>query len=194
MLDTTSPAAFSPLMPPSCPGDEKIVPKVARIHDTRWAMIEGALDAFDDPAAFSALDAGCNQGYFSVKLAQRGYRNVVGIDARAANIQDADLIRRTYELDNLQFRHLDLLKINPKEFGQFDVVLLLGLIFQTENPIGMLRALKSLARRMVIVEAQFAPEAIGDFDWGGRGITSKRRMAHMPSLTRPWSRELRLAA
>lgn len=145
-------------------------PGVEQIHETRLAMIESALEPLGAPAALSALDVGCNQGYFSIKLAERGHRHVMGIDARAVNIQDADLIRRTCKIDNLQYRHLDLLRINPKEFGQYDVVLMLGLIFQTENPVGMLRMVKALTRRMAIIEAQFAPEARGPFDWGGQNF------------------------
>lgn len=143
-------------------------PEVGQIHETRLAMIESVLEPLGTPASLSVLDVGCNQGYFSLKLAERGHRHITGIDARAVNIQDADLIRRACKMDNLQFRHLDLLRINPKEFGQFDIVLMLGLIFQTENPIGMLRAVKSLTRRVAIIEAQFAPEARGSFDWGGQ--------------------------
>ncbi len=152
--------------------DCSLPPGMERIHETRWTMIEKALEPLPEltkgAVSLTALDVGCNQGYFALKLAGHGFRHVVGIDARAVNIQDADLIRRACGIDNLHFRHLDLLRINPKEFGQFDVVLLLGLIFQTENPIGMLRAVKGLARRMVIIEAQFAPEAQGSFEWGGR--------------------------
>lgn len=143
-------------------------PEISRIHDTRWTMIARALESLDWSASLTALDVGCNQGYFAFKLAQMDFRHVVGIDARVVNIQDADLIRRIWQPDNLHFRHLDVFRINPKQFGQFDVVLLLGLIFQTENPIGMLRQVKDLARRLVIVEAQFAPETRDSFSWGSR--------------------------
>ncbi len=155
--------------------DCTLPPEVEVIHDTRWKMIESAVADLDRSASLTALDIGCNQGFFSLKLAQSDFRHVVGIDARAVNIQDADLIRRAWQLDNLHFRHLDVFRINPKQFGQFDVVLLLGLIFQTENPIGLLRLAKDLARRMVIVEAQYAIEACGDFSWGSK---NSKKEAH----------------
>lgn len=147
-----------------------LTPDVATIHETRWEMTEAALEPLRK-AGFSrltCLDVGCNQGYFSVKLAELGCRQVLGIDAREENIKDAELIQSIYGYDQLQFRQVDIGKITPKEFGKFDVVLLLGMVFQTENPVGLLRLVKSLARRVVIVESQLAAELKGQMEWGSQ--------------------------
>ena len=54
------------------------------IHDTRWTMLQQCLqDHFDGQfAQLRALDLASHQGYFSVKLAQMGFREVEGIEAR----------------------------------------------------------------------------------------------------------------
>ena len=143
-------------------------PGLVRIHDTRWQMLHRALESFceGDWAKLSILDVGCNQGYFAVQLARLGCRQVVGIDARSTHINSADLVRRAWGLENLQYRHLDLLKISPRDLDQFDVVLMLGALYQYENPIGALRAAKALAKRLVIVETQLAPDLKGEMNWG----------------------------
>jgi hypothetical protein len=105
-----------------------------------------------------------------VQLARLGCHQVVGIDARSSHINAADLVRRAWGLDNLQFRHLDLLKVSPRDFDQFDVVLMLGALHQYENPIGALRAAKALAGRMVIVETQLAPDQTGAMNWGADNL------------------------
>lgn len=145
-------------------------PEVAKIHDTRWAMLYEALEPLcaGDFSRLSCLDIGCNQGYFAVKLAQLGCRPVTGIDARAVHIRDADLMRRVWELTHLQFRQIDLWQVNPESFGQFDVVLLLGVLYNLENPIGALRLAHALARRAVVIETQIAPDIGGRINWGSK--------------------------
>ncbi len=143
-------------------------PEIALIHATRWAMLEAALSPLcnGDFSQLSCLDLGCNQGYFSIKLAQQGCREVLGIDARVSNIQDADLMRRIYDLQHLQFRQQNLWQINAASFGQYDAVLLLGLLYNLENPLGALRLAYALARRVVIIETQLAPDLTGEIAWG----------------------------
>jgi ABC-2 type transport system ATP-binding protein/lipopolysaccharide transport system ATP-binding protein len=145
-------------------------PEVTKIHDTRWEMLKAALEPLcaGDFSRLSCLDIGCNQGYFAVKLAQLGCRPVTGIDARAAHIQDADLIRRVWGHKYLQFRRLDLWQIDPESFGQFDVVSLLGVLYNLENPIGALRLARALARRAVVIETQVAPDIKGRINWGSK--------------------------
>jgi ABC-type polysaccharide/polyol phosphate transport system ATPase subunit/SAM-dependent methyltransferase len=138
-------------------------PEIARLHETRWQMLHGALEPLcsGDWQRLSCLDLGCHQGYFALKLARLGCRNVIGVDANAAHIGDADLLRRTWGFTNLHFRHLDVLKISPKDLEPSDVVLLFGLLDQLENPIGALRLARSLAKQAVIVETPVAADQEG---------------------------------
>lgn len=143
---------------------------VARIHDSRWRMLRAALEPLCDGdwSQLSCLDVGCNQGYFALQLAQLGCQRVVGIDARAAHINDADLMRRIWGADNLRFHHMDWLKLSPKDLEQFDVVLLFGFLYQVENPLGALRQAQAFAKRAVVVETQLAPELTDLMNWGAQ--------------------------
>ncbi|MFN0112770.1 MAG: ATP-binding cassette domain-containing protein [Blastocatellia bacterium] len=146
-----------------------------RIHPDRLAMIDSVLSQSfgDDFSKLSCLDVGCNQGYFSVEMARRGFRKTLGFDARQKNIEDANLIRRIYGLENLRFRVAQINKTPPAELGQFDVVLMLSVLFWLENPIGALRAAKALTKNMLILETPVAPDFSGEMVWGGRGVNKE---------------------
>lgn len=143
-------------------------PEIASIHADRWAMVKSVLtETFGkDWSPLDCLDIGCNQGFFPVKLAERGCRKVVGLDARQQNVDDAELIRQIYGLDNLSFQTGDISKIEPAEWPQFDVTLMLSLLFWLENPIGALRAAKAMTKRVLLVETPVVPEIKGKIDWG----------------------------
>ncbi len=187
---------FYPFRLPSGRQTECVLPpEIALIHATRWAMLEATLTQLcgGDFTQLSCLDLGCNQGYFAIKLAQQGCREVLGVDARVSNIQDADLMRRIYDLPHLQFRHLNLWQINAGNFGQSDVVLLLGLLYNLENPLGALRLAHALARRVVIIETQLAPDLTGEIAWGAEAsqkmvqgsfaLIDQQTEAHLPFMS-----------
>jgi ABC-type polysaccharide/polyol phosphate transport system ATPase subunit/SAM-dependent methyltransferase len=142
--------------------------EVARYHDDRLAMLYSAIDPIyeRDWSSVSCLDIGCNQGFFAVKMAERGCRQVLGIDVRAENIEDAKMIGQLYDLPDLSYDVADLYDLKPDETGQFDVVLMLSLLFLLENPINAIRIARALTRNVLIVETAVAPEVSGQIDWG----------------------------
>lgn len=144
-------------------------PEIAVVHDDRWAMLKSVLETTfqQDWSKLECLDIGCNQGFFSIKLTERGCRKVVGLDARRQNVEDARLIRQIYGLKNLSFQTGDITKIDTTDWQKFDVVVMLSVLFWLENPIRALRAAKALTRQVLIIETPVAPELSGDMDWGG---------------------------
>jgi tRNA (mo5U34)-methyltransferase len=148
---------------------ESYVPAdVATIHPARLGMLRRALDDTfgTDWSRLCALDLACHQGWFASHLARAGFANVVGVDIRRENLEDAELIARLYGLDALRFVQHDVNRLEPGELGEFDVVLVLGLIYHLENPIGALRVARGHTRRMCVVETQVTPNVSGVTDWG----------------------------
>lgn len=137
---------------------EAIGANLRSIHDTRKEMIEpvvrGVLQAAGPDA--SALDLACSEGWFSHRLLEWGARRVVGIDIRATNIRRARLIRDHFQIphDKLVLEQGDVLELDPSSLGQFDVVLVLGLIYHLERPLQALRLARALTRQACVIESQ----------------------------------------
>jgi len=141
---------------------------IQAIHDTRWSMLERCLDErLGGPRdALSAIDLASHQGWFAVQLARAGFGRVLGVDARASHVEDSTLIRRIYGLDGLEFRQGDVHELDAGKTGAFDLVLMLGLLYHLENPVGALRACRALCRGLCVIETQVVPGINGFVDYG----------------------------
>jgi len=128
-----------------------IEPEVELIHDTRRRMMFEVLDPMFSNAwpQVTCLDMACHERYFTHHLAERGCKRVVGVDARADHIYAADLIRKVHNQTNVEYRQLNIFDLNPQDYEPFDVVLMFGLLYHLENPIGALRIARALTRKSV---------------------------------------------
>jgi hypothetical protein len=142
------------------------------IHRTRESMLVAALEQEfrDSLREATCVDFGCHEGYFSQVLASR-CREVVGIDARAENIEHATLIRDVFGVRNLRFRQGDLQTLTRADVGRFDISLLFGILYHLENVVGVLRLAQAVTRRICVIETQVAPNMTGVTDWGTFQIT-----------------------
>ena len=140
---------------------------VEQIHTTRLQMMMSALEPVvgGDWAGHSVIDVACHQGYFASHLARRGC-DVLGIDARPEHVADTTLIAQAYGLSNLRAAQYDINILRPDELGQFDVTLMLGLLYHIENPVGAIRLARALTRKACVIETQVVPNMTGIVDWG----------------------------
>jgi len=141
---------------------------IQAIHDTRWQMLQSCLDERLGKSRndLTALDLASHQGWFAVKMAQAGFTSVSGIDARESHVDDSRLIAEIYGLDQLSFTQGDIHELDSGQLGQFDVVLMLGLLYHLENPIGALRTCRALCNNLCIIETQIVPGISGYVDYG----------------------------
>ncbi len=163
------------------PGGERVPcylsDEVARFHDNRETMLLSVLNPLfgSDWSGISCLDIGCNQGFFSIAMARQGCREVVGLDARAGNISDAELMREAYRLDNLRFVTADWQRVEWKPEETYDLTLMLSFLFWLEDPIGALRKARALTSRVLLIETPVAPEIGGSIDWGSHRVQKEIR-------------------
>jgi SAM-dependent methyltransferase len=143
------------------------------VHNARRAMIEPVVRealAAAGPDA-TVLDLGCNEGWFAHRALEWGAAKVVGLDVRESNVRRARLIAEHFGLERLRFEQADVRTLDPARLGRFDVVLVLGLIYHLENPVGALRVARALTRGTVVVESQLTahsePIRLG---WGTTGV------------------------
>jgi hypothetical protein len=141
---------------------------IQAIHNTRWQMLESCMHKSLGPDwnGLTALDLASHQGWFAYNMARSGFSNVLGIDARQSHVEDSSLIADIYGMDHLSFQQGDVHEQNPGQPGQFDVVLMLGLLYHLENPVGALRVCRALCRKLCVIETQIVPGMTGFVDYG----------------------------
>jgi SAM-dependent methyltransferase len=149
-------------------------PELPSVHQTRTELIEGrvrsALAAAGRDA--TALDLACSEGWFAHRLLEWGARRVAAVDIRPTNVRRARLVRDHFGIsrERLEIREADLFRLDPAEIGSFDVVLLLGLVYHVENPMGAVRVARACARRLCVIESQLTRQhAPIDHGWGTTG-------------------------
>lgn len=145
------------------------------IHDTRWRMLDACLaDRLGpDRGGLSALDMASHQGWFAVNLAKSGFGRVLGVDARDSHVEDSRLIASVYGLDGLEFRQGDVHALAADETGRFDLVLMFGLLYHLENPVGALRKCRELCGGLCVIETQVVPGLSGYVDYGSYQYVKK---------------------
>ncbi len=102
----------------------------------------------------------------ATKLAQWKADDVLAIDARPEHVADTTLMRDALGLSTLRVQQSDVHALEPATLGKFDLVLMLGLIYHLENPIGALRHAHALTRQACVVETQVVPGMSGMVDYG----------------------------
>lgn len=143
-------------------------PGVEKIHDTRLALLEQALDGSvgRDCSGLTAVDLACHQGWFSMHLARRKFRAILGVDGREEHLADARLMADVLGVRSFATRKLDLEDARAEDVGPHDVTLMLGLLYHLENPVRVLRLARAVTRKVLVIETQVVPHMSGIVDWG----------------------------
>jgi tRNA (mo5U34)-methyltransferase len=125
----------------------ELAPGIVTPGDDSNRMKLPILDALGFPPdlrGLRALDIGCSDGYFTFEMERRG-ADVVAIDfvpehytgfATAKKILGS---RAEYRMDNVY-------NLVPERYGQFDVVLFMGVLYHLRKPLAALDAIRSVMK------------------------------------------------
>jgi tRNA (mo5U34)-methyltransferase len=129
----------------------------------RRDLIVGTVAAIlgDEIAETTVLDIGCNCGFFSLDIADRGAKHVDGIDLRPENIAQAQFLADNYRLDNVIFRVSDADALPTEK--QRDVVFNLGVLYHVVNPLQFIRQTYELCRRFAIIDTVVHSEPVSAY-------------------------------
>jgi SAM-dependent methyltransferase len=98
----------------------------------------------------SVLDVASHCGIQSLELAERGFRNVLGIDLRPENIKQAHYLRRTFDVQNVFFEQANVWNLDS--FEPRDVVFCCGLLYHVTYPLKLLKMLYDLTSEFIILD------------------------------------------
>jgi SAM-dependent methyltransferase len=116
------------------------------------------------------LDLGCNDGGFSLELARRGAREVIGIEGREANLVRGRATREAEGLTQVDFRIADVRTLSREAHGEFDIVLCLGLLYHLDVPdlFEFVRRLAEVCRGYALIETNVGLKPRKKVTWDGQ--------------------------
>jgi tRNA (mo5U34)-methyltransferase len=114
-----------------------------------WRAIENTVPW--DLRGKTALDVGCNAGFFSIEMKRRGADRVVGIDSDPRYLAQARLASEITGAE-IELRQLDVYDVAKLE-EKFDVVLFLGVLYHLRHPLLALDLLRQhVTRDLLLVQ------------------------------------------
>jgi len=114
--------------------------------NVKWKPISKALP--EDLTGASVLDIGCNGGFYSIAMKQRGADRVLGVDIDDRYLNQARFAARTLGLD-IEFEKRSVYEIDGIS-GQFDFVLFMGVFYHLRYPVYALdKVVKKVSGKLV---------------------------------------------
>jgi len=112
----------------------------------KWKHVAGAIP--QDLSGASVLDIGCNAGFYSIQMKQRGASRVLGIDVDDRYLTQARFAAHTLKLD-IEFRKASVYDVDSIP-GKFDFVLFMGVLYHLRYPLFALdKVVKKVGGRLV---------------------------------------------
>jgi tRNA (mo5U34)-methyltransferase len=104
------------------------------------------------------LDIGARDGFFSFECERRG-ADVVAIDSMPPEATGFSIAKELVgsQVEMLQW---NVYELSPEQFGTFDLILFLGVLYHLRDPMLALDKIWSVARDKLIVETQMIDEAL----------------------------------
>ncbi len=120
----------------------------------KWQELGAVLP--EDLEGWSALDIGCNAGFYSIELARRG-AEVTGIDMNPHYLKQARWAVDTFGLsDRVRFQQRQVYQLTELD-EQFDIVLFLGVFYHLRYPLLGLDIAARKARRLFVFQTLSLP-------------------------------------
>ena len=120
----------------------------------KWEEIADLLPA--DLSGWHCLDIGCNAGYYSVQLAQRG-ATVLGIDHDEHYLAHARFVIEQFGLsESIELRKAEVYEVDQLD-GPFDLVLFMGVLYHLRYPLYALDKVAAQTRRLMVFQTLTMP-------------------------------------
>jgi tRNA (mo5U34)-methyltransferase len=120
----------------------------------KWEKLEATVP--QDMQGWSVLDIGCNAGFYSLQLANRG-AHVLGLEVEPLYLRQAQWMAREYELtDRLEFVEGDVYQLINSE-RKFDVVWFTGVFYHLRYPSLALDLVRRATTRYMMFQSMTMP-------------------------------------
>lgn len=119
----------------------------------------------DDLTGWTALDIGCNAGYYAIELARRG-AHVTGIDRDPHFLRQAHWAVRQFGLEKrITLREAQVYDL-ARWSGRFDLVLFMGVFYHLRHPLLALDLVAEKTSRLLVFQTLTMPgETVAPSVW-----------------------------
>lgn len=124
-----------------------VTPGVNNTH----AVME-TLELPDDCTGLRVLDLGARDGFFSFLLEKRGASEVVAIDHVPPDKTGFSILKEIFQ-SNVAFHTDNIYNISVEKYGQFDIVLCLGLLYHLRSPLLALDKIRDVCQNELYIES-----------------------------------------
>ncbi len=133
------------------PGGEQTAPDhfLGDFPRFKWKEIEQYIP--EDLTGWKVLDIGCNAGFYSIELAQRG-AEVLAIDLDPHYLKQAEWVARQFHLEkSITFKNLQIYDLAKMDIG-FDIVWFMGVFYHLRYPLLGLDIVAEKTKKMMIFQ------------------------------------------
>ena len=120
----------------------------------KWEQVEPHIPG--DLSGKNVLDVGCNAGYYSVKLAQRG-ASVKAIDLDPNYLKQAEWILDQFGLDEKITLKQQQVYDLANENNRYDIVWFMGVFYHLRYPLLALDIISRVTRKMLVFQTLTMP-------------------------------------
>jgi tRNA (mo5U34)-methyltransferase len=112
----------------------------------RWDLIEPFVP--ESLEGKTVLDIGCNSGFFSLKMKERGASYVLGTDSVPDYLAQAEFLASHFNLE-IEYRMLNVYDIDKLGMA-FDFVIFLGVLYHLRHPLYALDKIAEICRDVML--------------------------------------------
>jgi hypothetical protein len=125
------------------------------------------------------LDLACLEAQFGTEFALHGAK-VIAIEGREANISKCQFVKKLLSIENISFAKDDVRQLSAETYGQFDIVLCLGILYHMDTPDAMdlIRRVFEVSSRVAIIETHICPSADVSHMWNGNEYHGSYYLEH----------------
>lgn len=148
-------------------------------------IVQAAADVTGRPLReLRVLDLACLEGLYGLEFARHGAQ-VVGIEIRDENIEKARFAQEALALDNIDFVQDDVRNLSVARYGEFDVVLCLGIFYHLDAPavFHFAEQIAAVCRRVAIIDTHVGLRTDRTHTYAGRTYYGHDFVEHAPQTT-----------
>jgi 2-polyprenyl-3-methyl-5-hydroxy-6-metoxy-1,4-benzoquinol methylase len=130
------------------------------------------------------LDLACLEGGYALEFARQG-ATVVAIEGREANISKARFAKEQLGLENIEFSLDDVRNLSRERYGEFDVVLCLGILYHldTEDVVNFVHSIGEVCSGFAVFDTFVGMSENRRFSVKGREYWGRLMHEHAAEAT-----------